>query len=191
MIKSRFNHLLLLACIITAISGPAHATKEVPFAPQIEVDQQRLRLNGEYLLEYLWVDVYRAALYLPASTTPQADDVLSPALSKRLELAYLYALKRDDLIEAAWQTLRRQHSQTLLKRLQSDIDQLHEAFTAIKPGDHYSLDYNANNQTLTLRFNQQVVFSRANAELAQVYLGIWLGPEGLSDALRAALIGKP
>ncbi|SEL10373.1 Chalcone isomerase-like [Atopomonas hussainii] len=145
-----------------------------------------LQLHGEYLLEYLWVDVYRAELFLP---TDFHSDALSPSVSKSLQLTYLYPLKTTDLIEAAWLTLERQHNKTKLDALRSEIDRLHSSFEPIKREDRYRLNYRNDSQTLTLLFNGREVFRSQNPELAQVYLGIWLGEKGLSKELRSVLLG--
>lgn len=151
----------------------------------ISPSSSALQLHGEYLLDYLWVDVYRARLYLPQGFQ---GDVLSPAVSKALQLTYLYPIKREELIEAAWITLERQHSTSTLSLLRDEIDQLHQRFSDIQPEDRYQLSYDSQQQSLTLLFNDEPVFHSPNPALAQIYLGIWLGENGLSEKLRRALL---
>ncbi len=184
MIKSRLFFALLFSSIWLASTSMVSATTDGEKS-DIAPPSNALQLHGEYLLEYLWVDVYRARLYLPQGFQ---GDVLSPAVSKSLQLTYLYPLKREELIEAAWITLERQHSPSLLASLRDEIDQLHQRFSAIKPDDRYQLSYDSQQQSLTLLFNDEAVFRSQNPALAQVYLGIWLGENGLSEKLRSALL---
>ena len=41
---------------------------------------------------------------------------------------------------------------------------------------------------MLMKIHGQVVFSSPDAELAKAYMGIWLGPKGLSDSLRGRLL---
>ncbi|MEK1906071.1 MAG: chalcone isomerase family protein, partial [Pseudomonas sp.] len=54
-------------------------------------------------------------------------------------------------------------------------------------GDRYALNYSPRSG-LSLERNGSMVFRSDNAELARAYLGIWLAPEGLSEALRKQLL---
>lgn len=43
---------------------------------------------------------------------------------------------------------------------------------------------------LTLERNGEIAFASENPQLAKVYLGIWLAPQGLSDELRNRLLAQ-
>ena len=70
-----------------------------------------------------------------------------------------------------------------------ELDRLHASFVDIRPGDRYGLDY-SQATGLRLQRNGEVIFRSQDARLAQLYFGIWLAPEGLSDELRDALLAE-
>jgi len=175
--------LLLLSPALLA--NPDERLREANFAAQTTLERASLERKNQSVLRYLWVDVYAAALY--AEPNVSAVQALDPQRSKRLELYYFRKIQRDDVIEAAWTTLSRQHDTATLARLRSDLDALHASFLDINPGDRYALNYNANSG-LSLERNGKTAFASNNPELASAYLGIWLAPNGLSDSLRSSLL---
>jgi hypothetical protein len=175
--------LLLLSPALLA--NPDERLHEANFAAQTTLQRASLERKNQSVLRYLWVDVYAAALY--AEPNVSAAQALDRQHSKRLELYYFRKIQRDDVIEAAWTTLERQHDKPTLERLRSDLDALHASFLDINPGDRYALNYNANSG-LSLERNGKTAFASNNPELASAYLGIWLAPNGLSDSLRSSLL---
>ena len=88
------------------------------------------------------------------------------------------------MIKAATVTLERQQANA---GLNPEIARLHARFRDIRSGDRYALDFRPG-RGLNLEINGQVVFNSPDAELAKAYLGIWLGPKGLSGSLRNTLL---
>lgn len=182
-------HYLLLAGLL--LSTPALASNErinqAGFASSVttENSNQVLPLRNTHLLEYLFVDVYSAALYAPADA--KLEQLLASNSALRLELYYYRSIKRQDVIKAAWTALERQYDTTTLATLKPSVDQLHASFSDIGSGDRYSLT-RTSDQHLVLRHNGQITFESNDRQLADAYLGIWLRPDGLSDELRSALL---
>ena len=100
-------HYLLLAGLL--LSTPALASNErinqAGFASSVttENSNQVLPLRNTHLLEYLFVDVYSAALYAPADA--KLEQLLASNSALRLELYYYRSIKRQDVIKAAWTAL--------------------------------------------------------------------------------------
>ena len=183
------KHFILLLSLLTATSesfaNDTDRLREAGFAPQIDSAAARLQLKNQTVLEYLWLDVYAAAFYSESAVAPR--QAVQEQSNQRLELYYFQNISRDDVIKAAWVTLERQQNPDNLKALKPELDRLHNNFRDIQPGDRYALLY-SKADGMQLERNGQVVFSSPNSELAQVYFGIWLAPEGLSDDLRDALL---
>lgn len=181
--------LLLLTTLLlfspAPLANPDERLREANFATQTTLERASLAHKNQSALRFLWVDVYAAALY--AEPNVSAAQALDRQRSKRLELYYFRKILRNDVIEAAWTTLKRQHDEPTLERLRSDLDALHASFLDIDPGDRYALNYNANSG-LSLERNGKTAFANNNPELASAYLGIWLAPNGLSDSLRSSLL---
>ncbi|WP_306102478.1 chalcone isomerase family protein [Pseudomonas sp. SJZ079] len=107
--------------------------------------------------------------------------------SKRLELYYFRTIEREDVIEAAWASLKRQQDESALAQLRNELDALHTSFRDIRPGDRYALNYNDRNG-LTLGRHGQTALTSRNPELTMAHLDIWPVPEGLSETLRRRLL---
>jgi hypothetical protein len=177
--------LLLLSTALLASTD--ERLRQANFAAQATVERTTLERKNQTVLRYLWADVYAAALYAEPSVSPA--QALDQQRSKRLELFYFRKIQRDDVIEAAWTTLKKQHDPATLERLRSDVDALHASFLDINPGDRYALNYNADSG-LSLERNGETSFTSNNPVLASAYLGIWLAPKGLSDKLRSSLLSN-
>ncbi|MBD8095524.1 chalcone isomerase family protein [Pseudomonas fluorescens] len=169
---------LMLMMSITAQASDADRLKQAGFPAQVE----GLALKNQAVLNYLWADVYAAALYAPADLT--AKQAWDQQKALRLMLYYFRNIDRADVIKAASATLERQQANA---GLNPEIDKLHARFRDIRSGDRYALDFRPG-RGLNLEINGQVVFSSGDDALARAYLGIWLAPSGLSDELRGQLL---
>ena len=169
---------LMLMMSITAQASDVDRLKQAGFPAQVE----GLALKNQAVLNYLWADVYAAALYAPADLTARQAWDQQKAL--RLVLYYFRNIDRADVIKAASATLERQQTNA---GLNPEIARLHACFRDIRSGDRYALDFRPG-RGLNLEINGQVVFSSSDDALARAYLGIWLAPEGLSDQLRDKLL---
>lgn len=178
-----FTTLLLLNSALFA--DTRERLQEANFAAAHMLEQSSLQRKNQSVLNYLWMDVYAAAFYAPAQAS--ASQAAAQPLTQRLELYYFRTIDSQDVIEAAWVTLERQHDAATLKRLRPKVDALHATFRDIRPGDRYALNLSTE-RGLTLQVNDKVTYVSQDAELAKAYLGIWLAPNGLSDKLRASLL---
>ena len=184
----RSRHLLLCGLLVcTPCLASNERLQEAEFTERVSLENsnQVLLLRNSYLLEYLFVDVYSAALYAPADAA--LGQLLNGDAALRLELYYYRAIDREDVIKAAWVALERQYDKTTLAALKPSIDQLHASLGNIRKGDRYSLTRTSEGN-LVLRHNESTTFESSDRQLADAYLGIWLRPNGLSDKLRTALL---
>lgn len=183
------HRMLLILLLLTSSQLQANSERldEAAFSERYQQAGISLVRKNQALLTYLWTDVYAAAFYAEATTTPSR--AVSQPARQRLELYYYRDIAREDVIKAAWTTLERQHPTTTLDSLRAQIDALHATFRDIRAGDRYALNYSPD-QGLALERNGNEVFRSSNTELARAYLGIWLAPEGLSDSLREQLLAE-
>lgn len=177
--------LALVCCLFPlGVSANEKRLAEADFPQRIEVGDQELVLRNASLLEYLFVDVYSAALLTPAQQPLESPITAGEPL--HLELYYYRDIDREDVIKAAWVALERQYDEPTLDELRPMIDQLHATFTDISAGDRYALTLDAAH-SLSLKYNGVESFSSENSQLARAYVGIWLRENGLSDDLRERL----
>jgi hypothetical protein len=154
---------LLLATLLllspTLLASADERLLQANFAPHTSLGRASMERKNQSVLRYLWVDVYAAALY--AEPNVSAAQALERQRSLRLELYYFRKIRRDDVIEAAWTTLKRQQDTTTLERLGSDLNALHASFRDIKPGDRYALNYSTDSG-LSLERNGKTAFASSN-----------------------------
>lgn len=149
-----------------------------------------MEMVGEGKAKYLgMITVYDAALYTREKTAPA--DILSAEVSRCLKLDYAVEVSAEDFIKAADTILRRQHDDKRLRRVEAEIDALHGSYSKVAKGDNYILCYDATARSTTLYRNGVPQVEVVSEEFAEIYFGIWLGPEEpLSDSLRNRLLGR-
>ncbi|WP_408005486.1 chalcone isomerase family protein [Pseudomonas huanghezhanensis] len=168
-----------------ALASDADLLKQADFPAKLQGQSPVLERKNQAILTYMWANVYAAAFYAESSTG--AQQAVTGQTPQRLELYYFRDIDREDVIKAANATLERQQTKETLARLRPEIDRLHKSFQNIRTGDRYELSWDKTDG-LTLTRNTKVIFASPDAELAKVYLAIWLAPDGLSDKLREALL---
>lgn len=149
-----------------------------------------MEMVGEGKAKYLGlITVYDAALYTRGKRAP--IDILSPEVSRCLKLDYAVEVSAEDFIKAADTILHRQHDKKRLRRVEAEIDELHGSYSKVAKGDNYTLCYDAAAKTTALYRNGVVEVEIVSEEFAEIYFGIWLGPQQpLSDSLRDRLLGR-
>ncbi len=180
--------LILLLSSTNLLANERERLAEAAFSSSQQIADSRLQRQNQAVFNYLWVDVYAAALYTEPGISPR--QAVGHEYRQRLELYYFRAIDRQDVIKAAWVALKRQHPAAQLARLRPEIDALHATFADIQAGDRYALDYSSNTG-ISLLINGRQVFNSRNTELAHAYLGIWLASDGLSAGLRKQLLSAP
>ncbi len=186
--RHRFTHWMLLVgmlCSPLAVALQADLLKQADFPARLDGQAPVLERKNQAILTHLWTDVYAAAYYAePSTSAKQAAFSQAP---QKLELFYFRKLSRDEVIKAANATLERQQTKQTLSRLKPELDRLHGSLQDIEPGDRYDLSWDRDDGLILTR-NGKVIFASPDAELAKVYLAMWLAPNGLSADLSQALL---
>lgn len=125
------------------------------------------------------IKVYQATLL--ADTPDPSLPMLHADVSRCLQLTYEVSLSASDFITAAERILERQHGREKLERVRAEIETLHRHYRDVKPGDRYSLCYQAAERKTTLSLNDVLLVSMTSAEFAEIYFGIWLDPTSPID----------
>jgi len=162
------------------VDGRAH------FAERLEVGGEPLVLSGAGLFRWRYmVKVYAAAFYLGegAGPEPQAD------VPRRLELQYFVGIEGPGFGRAADELLKDALRPEELAPLRDRIDQLHDAYVDVKPGDRYALTYLPGRGT-ELALNGRPLALVPGEDFARAYFAIWTGREPIDRGLRDALLGR-
>ncbi len=181
-----FVTLLLGGALPLGPHASAAELEGVSFAPTSQVGSGTLPLRGLGLAKYLRViKVYVAALYVDPAVGP--DRVLED-VPKKLELSYLRSLKGGDFAQAANKVLPDNVPAATIAQVRPRIEQLHQLYQDIQPGDRYTLTYVPGVGT-ELAHNGKARGIIPGADFAAAYFAIWLGPDPINLALKEGLLG--
>lgn len=135
---------------------------------------------------WLFFDIYKANLYVDKSTRKSLpENFLDDSEPLKLKLCYLKEITPDIFIEGANKVLPKNIS----PQLKEEVERLHKAYKAVKPGDCYTLKYTPQEGT-TLLLNDGPIFNSTEPGFKALYFGIWLGKTPLSDDLKARLVKR-
>jgi hypothetical protein len=135
---------------------------------------------GEGVATWMFMDIYQAKLYRPEGMSKQT--ALHDNAPLKLEFCYYKSITPDMFIQGANEALPAQLSASL----RAEVDRLHASYQAVKPNDCYTLRYE--NAVTELLLNNKRVFQSSLPEFKQVYFGVWLGDNPLSEKLKASLM---
>lgn len=156
------------------------------FPDEYLIGQDTLTLRGIGLVrEFFFIKVVTAALYvqdgIPVKQT--LSDV-----GKRVEMQSFRTIPADEFIREAEIALAENVPAATIEMLRPRLDQLHQAYEDLKPGDRYALTYLPNSGThLELNGNPRVRIE--GADFAAAYFQIWLGNKPIHKKLKAQLLG--
>lgn len=158
----------------------------IPASSGATIDTMTLIGKGD--VHYLgFIKVYDAHLY--AFDKEDSARILSPEVSKCLELTYDVKLKPKDFITGADTVLERQHDPEYLEMLKPHIDLLHDAYQSVDKGDIYLLCYDSGTRKTSLSLNGKAVAVIESEPFSSAYFGIWLSSDQpLSAPLQKKLV---
>jgi len=176
---SVFAFSLAITCL-QAQTVKTHEQEEQSFASTVTVQGEPLELLGLGTARYkVMFKIYVAGLYLPAGSS--ASNVRDN-ISKRLEIAYLYDIKREDLVAAGDNFFKKMVSSEKLVQFQAQLDKVNGMYLSVKKGDRLALNYKPG-RGLALERDGKEVGLVAGDEFAQAYLDVWLGDKPVSPGL--------
>lgn len=172
-----------------AIPGLASAAEleGVTVPDSIEAGGQELVLNGLGLRKKFWVEVYVAALYLPARTG-NAVEALDAEGPKRLEMHMLYDVSRDKLVDAWDEGFESNSDPDTLTAIAGQIAQFNLLWSDSQEGDVFVLEYLPGSGTRVV-MNGEDAGTIEGDDFARALFAIWLGPEPPTDDLKEGLLG--
>lgn len=166
----------------------ARCIDDICFSEKIGVVNEDFILKGIGLLEYLKLDLYVAALYLPPEEV-NTKDVLDSEVSKKLIIYYKRGIKVSWMNKVAEKNIRKNPTVDFFK-IEQQVKAIGRAYTQVNKGDNYTLSYDAKKQTTTLFLNDNEVIQINGSDFSRAYFGIWLGPYSANQELCAKLLNQ-
>lgn len=164
---------------------PSRCLHYVCFNQTKDLAGTTLPLRGLAKYEFWTLNLYTAALYLPAeASTPPL--VLSE-LPKALILEYHRPIRASQIVDAANQKLQRNLGDRY-DHFKQRIDAISAVYRDVGRGDRYELSYIPGSGT-SLFLNGEHQITIPGADFAEAYFGIWLSETPLNAKLRDELTG--
>lgn len=128
--------------------------------------------------------IYAGAVYLPAGKT--FDNVFDP-IPRRLEIAYLYDIEKEDLVAAADNFLKKNVGEKRFAEMAGDVAKINALFRAVKKGERCALTY-LPGKGLEVAYNGKAVGVVPGEAFARDYYKIWLGRDSCSPGFRKSVM---
>ena len=183
---------LTILALSFALSGFVHAATVggvlVPERVELARDGQVLLLNGAGLRKKFFFDIYVAALYLPEPESNPVKLLASPPRN-RLLMHFTYNKVEKRKMDDTWREgFARSVAPTRLVSMTDRLERFIAMFGDMREGDQVWLDYEPGHGTL-VSINGKPQGTVEGADFNTALLGIWLGRQPISEALKNALVG--
>lgn len=174
-----FFFSLFLSTAAAAEESSLECRKSVCFSKLILVNNQKIPLRAVAQFNYYFFKVYTGALYYPSNS--QFEVGKKPF---RLELSYLRAIEKSDLIKPASDFLEKYS--TNFPKIKDRVLKINSLYRSVKKGDRYSLQYEPQKGT-SLYFNNELLGTIAGEDFAKEYFAIWLSNNTQAKSFRDKL----
>lgn len=171
---------LLTPVLFTALPSLAAEMHGRNLPDELQRFDTTFALSGCGLREFLFMDIYLLAVYLPVDRN-SLEDIQSPGTGKVYVLDVLYKGELPDDIPGLWrEPLAEEISSELLAILQEQYDR-------VDSGDRVEIAYLPDHGE-TLRINGEVVIRDPDRELIPALTDLWLGNDPVSGNLKRLLL---
>lgn len=178
---------LLAWLVLVAPMAQAREVAGVTVPDTVEVEGERLALNGAGVRSRFFVKVYVGALYLKQPVQDAATAV-EQAPPKRVLLHFLYKeVSAEKLVEAWNEGFEKNTLPEVRAALQSRIDRFNALFPTVRKGDTIRVDLLADGAT-RVAVNDQLRGTVPGADFQQALLRIWLGEKPADGDLKQAML---
>jgi len=183
---------LTLALATSTMALPASAAPSSKFDPQIEVQGNKLQLNGAGTRTKFFVKVYDMGLYTTRKVgTP--EELLALAGPKRLAFTALRELPGTELGRLFVKGLAENSPEDQVRKHTMATTRLIEIFSAknkLMPGDTFAMEFVPGKGTQFVITGQPQGEPVGDDEFFQMVLKVWVGKSPADRDLRDALLGK-
>ncbi len=175
---------LLFFCLGFTVSAARIA--DVYIADSIELDGQQLLLNGAGLREFLFVDIYVGAMYLPQPTHSETDAIQAD-VPKRIEMHFIYKhVTREQMLETFQEGLEKNPQ---VAQLRARLDGLYAIMQDAWAGDRVVIDYVPGlGTTIDIAGRARSTFE--GYDFMQAIWTLFIGPHPPSRKLKRGLLGN-
>ena len=165
----------------------AETVAGVTLPDDIQIEGERLFLNGIGVREKYWQDIYVIGLYLPYQSS-SADQIIYDNVPKRLQSTFIFpSVSREQLQDSLTENLER--NPRISSETQQQMLRCKEWMEDLDAGDEIIFDYVPEYGT-SVHIKGQLKGTIPGEEFMQAILYIYLGPNASYPPLRDNLLGK-
>lgn len=186
MKKNLVATALALAFLLTA-APPASAGKlaGATFADAVEVDGERLVLNGLGLREKFFVDVYVAGLYLPAKQRSE-QSIFAADKPRQVVMHFLRDVTKDQICDA-WKESLAANRPNASPSLTRQFEALCSYMEDVAAGDRMVFTYLPAEGT-TVTVDGQEKGTLGNKAFADALFASWIGQHPATEKLKRGML---
>jgi len=184
---------LTAAALSVAVPGSVEAATGDTVSParnNAHAEGVALVLNGVGVRNFLFLDFYQAALYLPRRLT-HPDAVLNTDMPRRVRITLLHDVSAERDVDFLLGGLKENNSAEEMAVIQAPLEQflrLLRAMGTVPRGSVVMLDYRPGTGTRVLLDNQ-LLGTVPGAAFNRSVLKIWLGARPVQNSLKRDLLG--
>lgn len=177
---------VLLTLLLGITPAPAAELAGVALDDTVQLADQDLVLNGIGLREFLWIDIYVGALYLPAKTT-DPEQAITVDAPKRIVMHFIFRKAPRDKVLATFRDgiAKQDNADQLADRLAGLEAMIDRDLVA---GDRVLLDY-VPGEGLTISLAGKPVGTIEGKDFMQAIWRIFLGDPPASRKLKEGMLG--
>ncbi len=166
----------------------AWAAPGVTFPETVVMEGHTLQKNGSGTREKFWIDLYRAALYLPAKTH-DASRIIRADEPQLLRLVIVSSFISEKTMRKGIEEGFEKATDKETAPLQKRIDRFVAAFASgIQKGDRYDLFYRPGSG-VEVKKNGEIITTIPGKDFKEALLAIWLGDKPAQKSLKEDLLG--
>jgi len=188
--SGRNQALVGLALVFLLSSPPAADSAPIPDT-RVRLEGIELQLNGAGYRNYLFLDIYQVALYLPRRLEdPRA--VLGDDMPRRIRIALLRDISAERDAEFLLGGLEDNNTPAELAAIRPQLDHflaLIRTLGTVPKGSVVLLDYLPRVGT-RVWLNQRLLETVPGPAFNRAVLKIWLGEQPIQENLKKALLGR-
>lgn len=178
--------------LMVSLSLPAGALQvggiDIPETVQLADSGQTLQLNGAGVRKKFFISIYVGALYLPQAER-DARRLLAGPPPNRVLMHFVYSKVGKRKMDETWREgFARGQASGELPALTARLDRFVSMFGDMREGDRVWLDYDPAVGT-RVSVNGQVRGVIEGGDFNAALLGVWLGPDPVSESLKKAMVG--
>jgi len=186
--KKLLQFILIIS--FCAISSNIYAQKNVAgieFTKSIQVDNNKLDLNGAGTRVKLWMDMYAMGLYVNKTTT-DSKAIISVDSPMSIRLQIISGLISAEKMETATLDGFKNSTKGNTSALKSEINTFIAVFKdEITKGDNFIFTYIPNKGTIVSKNKKQKAIIKG-LEFKKALFGIWLGQQPADKDLKKQLL---